>query len=203
MITVKQLAQLAPACDADVWAPELTTAAETYSINTTRRLSHWLGQLFIESAGFTRFEENLNYSAERLHAVWPGRFPTVTSGAPFAHNPQALANKVYGGRLGNVAPDDGWAYRGRGPIQITGRDNYQRYGLLIGADLRGNPEMLLDPRVSSAVAGAYWSVHGLNELADSDNIEAITRAINGGLTGLPERTAAVARAKHIFGLQQT
>lgn len=203
MISVKQLAQFAPYCAADVLAPALSDAAAASGIDTVRRLANWLGQLYVESAGLTRFEENLSYSAARLHAVWPSRFPTVASAQPFAHNPRALADKVYGGRLGNSQPDDGWRYRGRGLIQITGCDNYCRYGDRLALDLTGEPDLAADPVNAARIAADYWSAHGLNESADIDNIEVITRAINGGLNGLSDRVDAVGRAKHILGLQQT
>lgn len=201
MITPAQLAQLAPNCDADTLAPALSDAAGNFGIDTVRRLANWLGQLYVESGGFTRFEENLNYSAERLCAVWPIRFPTLAIAEPFAHNPSGLAEKVYWGRLGNVNPGDGSRFIGRGLIQITGRDNYQRYGALVMEPLVRQPDLAATPVIAAEIAGAYWSAHGLNESADIDNIEVITRAINGGLTGLQDRKAAVARAKSILGLQ--
>lgn len=203
MITEAQLSQFAPGCDVEVMAPALSDAAGMSGIDTVRRLAHWLGQLYVESAGFVRFEENLNYSEERLHAVWPNRFPSLASAEPFAHNPQALADKVYGSRLGNTQPDDGWTYRGRGLIQITGRDNYHRFGDRLGIDLINHPDLAAQPICAARIAGDYWSAHGLNESADNDDIEVITRLINGGLTGLADRQKAVARAKSILGLQQT
>ena len=203
MITIVQLAALAPDSDAEVLAPELSAAAGEFGIDTARRLAHWLGQLYVESGGFTRFVENLNYSAERLCAVWPARFATPAAAAIYAHNPQALAGKVYGNRLGNSQPGDGWAFRGRGLIQITGRDNYARFGQRLGLDLIGHPDLAAEPPAAARIAAAFWSVHGLNALADADDIEAITRAINGGLTGLDARKAAVAKAKTILGVRAT
>lgn len=198
MISAGQIAALAPLCDAEVMAPALSAAATASGIDTARRLAHWLGQLDVESAGFTRFTEALGYSAERLVQVWPKRFPNLIAATPYAHNPHALANKVYGGRLGNAAADDGWRFRGRGLIQITGRDNYGRYGTLLDLDLIGNPDLAAQPGPAARIAGAYWSAHGLNALADADDVEGITRAINGGLVGLADRKAAVARAKTIL-----
>lgn len=202
VITVHQLAQFAPLCDAETLAPALSDAASVSGIDTIRRVANWLGQLYVESGGLTKFEENLNYSAERLCQVWPSRFPTPESATPFAHNLQGLANKVYGGRMGNIYQNDGWAYRGRGLIQITGRDNYHRYGVRLDMDLINNPSLAALPVNAAKIAADYWSAHGLNALADVDDIGGITRAINGGVGGLEDRRRAVVRAKNILGLQQ-
>lgn len=101
-------------------------------LDKPNRLQFFLAQLGHESSGLTVDEENLDYSAARLMAVWPSRFPTLAAAQPYAHNPRALANKVYGGRLGNIGPDDGWKYRGRGYIQLTGRDAIARSARLRG-----------------------------------------------------------------------
>lgn len=200
LISPAQLAHLAPDCDAEVVAPALSAAAEERQIDTARRLSHWLGQLVVESAGLSRMVENLSYSAERLCAVWPRRFPSIEAARPYARNPEALAAKVYGNRMGNTQPGDGYRFRGRGFTQITGRENFARYGQMIGVDLIGHPDLAADPVTAARLAAAYWWAHGLNALADADDIEAITRAINGGVTGLNERKAAVAKAKRLFGI---
>jgi putative chitinase len=201
LLTAAQLAALAPDCDAEVWAPALSSAAAEREINTPLRLAHWLGQLCEESAGFVHLTENLSYSAERLCQVWPGRFPTLASAEPFAHNPDALAVRVYSGRMGNVTSDDAGKFIGRGPMMITGRAAYRMYGAALGLPLTKHPELAAQPVPGARIAALYWSDHGLNARADADDIEGITRAINGGLTGLPERKAAVARAKGIFGIR--
>jgi putative chitinase len=198
-VTPAQLAALAPNCDAATIAPLLSAAAAEFEINTPLRLSHWISQLSVESGGFLRTTENLNYSAERLMVVWPSRFQTLAAAEACAHNPDALALRVYSGRAGNVTGDDAVRFIGRGWTQLTGRSNYRKYGAKLGLDLIGNPKQAADPGPASRIAGAYWADHGLNVLADEDNIEAITRAINGGLTNLAERTAALAKAKLILG----
>ncbi len=102
----------------------------TGKVIDNRWLAYMLATVFHETgATMQPVTENLNYSAERLTKVWPSRFPTVASAEPFARNPRKLANKVYGGRMGNTAPDDGWRYRGRGLPQITGKENYTKFGL--------------------------------------------------------------------------
>jgi len=149
-------------------------------------LDDFLGQVIHESAGLTRFVEGLNYSAERLCEVWPGRFPTLAAARAYAHNPEALANRVYAGRMGNTAPGDGWKYRGRGPIQLTGRDNYIIVGDLVGQDLVVMPELMEQPHYALEATIAWWE----DRLPDSiiGDPEKVTRRVNGGLIGLADRT---------------
>ncbi len=137
------------------------------------RLAHFLAQVGHESMGFARFNE-----------IWG---PT----------PQQAK---YEGRadLGNVNPGDGYRYRGRGPIQITGRANYRRYGEMLGLDLEGNPDLAAAPAVGIRIAAAYWTRNRINAPADRDDIEAVTRIINGGLTGIVDRRARLAAAKALL-----
>lgn len=200
LLTADQLAALSPSCDAEILAPALSAAAAEFEINTARRLAGWLGQLYVESQAFTHFVENLNYSAARLCQVWPGRFPNLIAADPFEHNPEKLAQRTYGGRMGNTQPGDGFRFRGRGLLMITGRDNYAHYGALLGLPLIEDPDLAGEPVIAPRIAAAFWHAHGLNDLADADDLEGITRAINGGLTGLADRKAAVARAKTIVGV---
>lgn len=148
-------------------------------------IDDFLGQVLHESAGLTRFSENLNYSAERLCDVWPTRFPTIEAARPYARNPESLANKVYGGRMGNTEPGDGWRYRGRGPIQLTGKDNYRAVGDLMGQDLVGLPELMEQPRYALEAAIAWWE----DRIPDSmlGDTEKVSRRVNGGLIGLADR----------------
>ena len=148
-------------------------------------IDDFLGQVLHESAGLTRFNENLNYSAERLCAVWPRRFPTLDDARPYARNPEALANRVYGGRMGNTEPGDGWRYRGRGPIQLTGKDNYRAVGDLMGQDLVSLPELMEQPRYALEAAIAWWE----DRIPDSmlGDTEKVSRRVNGGLIGLADR----------------
>lgn len=198
-MTPAQLVQFAPHCDAEILAPALTAAATEFDIGTPLRLAHWLAQFSVESMGFTHWVENLNYSAERLCQVWPKRFPNVIAAHPFEHNPEKLAERTYGGRMGNVNPGDGWHYRGRG-AGLTGRDNYKRFGDLIGIDLIADPDKAGEPVIAPRIAGAFWTEHQLNPVADRDDIEAVTEAWNGGLIGLADRKAALFRAKTVLGL---
>lgn len=170
---------------------------EAHEVTTPLRLAHWFGQFAHESRGFTAFEENLNYSAKRLCQVWPGRFPTLAAAEHYAGNPEALANKVYGFRMGNTAPGDGWKYRGRGP-QITGRENYTKAAQRTGLDLVNNPDLAADPANFVLLACDYWLHARCNPAADDDNLVLVTKRVNGGTTGIAERRALVERGKKIF-----
>lgn len=199
MITPDKLRAFAPGCDFATLAPALDAAAAEFAIDTPKRLAHWLGQLHHESAGLTRLVENLNYSAERLVQVWPSRFPNLIAAQPYARSPEKLAERTYGGRLGNTTAGDGFRFRGRGLIQTTGRANYAAAARATGLDLLNDPDLLMKPAGAARAAGVFWRDHRLNALADADKVEAITRAINGGLLGLDDRKAQVARAKTIWG----
>ncbi|WP_396654127.1 glycoside hydrolase family 19 protein [Metapseudomonas otitidis] len=171
-----------------------------FSLTTPTRQSAFLAQAAHESAGFTRLTENLNYSATGLAATWPGRFrgadeqPNALARA-LHRRPEAIANVVYANRMGNgsEASGDGWRYRGRGLLQITGRAQYQRCGAALGLPLVEQPDLLAQPEPAVLSAAWFWQVNGLNELADAGDFEAITRRINGGLNGLAERRALWAK----------
>ena len=181
------------------WLEPLNGTFQKYDVNTPKRQAAFIGQCAVESANFTRLQENLNYSAERITQVWPSRFPNVSIAQPYAHNPKALANFVYAGRLGNLQDGDGWMYIGRGLIQITGRENYANCGSGIGVDIIDNPELLLTPRYAALSAGWFWNKKGLNALADSQEYGAMTRRINGGLTELDERIFKITKALEVLG----
>lgn len=171
---------------ATVWATVFARVVgdDTFSLGD-EELDDFLGQILHESDGLTVFAENLNYSAERLCQVWPARFPTLASAQPFARNPEALANKVYGGRMGNTEPGDGWRYRGRTPIQLTGRDNYAYVGDLMGLDLVGSPELLDSYDLALQAAIHWWEDRIPDEMIGDP--ERVTRRVNGGLVGLADR----------------
>lgn len=161
------------------------------------RLCHWLGQFAHESRGFTAFEENLSYSAERLVKVWPNRFPTLKSALPYARNPEALANKVYMFRMGNDEPGDGWKYRGRGP-QLTGKENYELAEKGTALPLVANPDLAAKPENFVLIACDFWKRNNCNPAADDDNLVLVTRKINGGNIGLDARRQLVLKAKRLI-----
>lgn len=183
------------------WTEPLKETFEKYGIDTSKRQAAFIGQCMHESNGFKLLEENLNYSAKALMVTWPSRFPNEEVANQYARNPEKIANKVYGGRMGNGLEEtgDGWKYRGRGIKQLTGKENYERCGLHMGVDLVSNPDLLLDPKYAALSAGWFWNKHNLNDLADKEDIETMTKRINGGLLGLDARKAAIAKAKSILG----
>ena len=158
-----------------------------FDIDTRLRLEHFLAQSLHESGGLRLLIENLNYSAKRLTQVWPKRFKTLQAAQHFAHNPRALANNVYANRMGIVDPNDGWRFIGRGLLQITGRFNYARAGAALGLPLTDNPTLALAPEHALQVAGFVWFSARCNEPADRDDIEQVTKRINGGTIGLDDR----------------
>lgn len=151
------------------------------------RLQYFLAQLGHESRGLTRKEEGLSYSAERLTEVWPSRFPTLEVARKYERNPEKLANYVYGGRMGNVNPGDGYRYRGRGYIQLTGRDAYREVGQIAGLDLENDPDLAGKPENAVRIACAFWSWKKLNPDCDAGDFTTVTRKINGGTNGLTDR----------------
>lgn len=148
------------------------------------RLADFLAQTANESGGYQRFEENLNYSAKRLTEVWPGRFASIAAAQPFAMRPEALANKVYGGRMGNNQPGDGYAYRGRGLLQLTGRGNYQATDRRLGIGLDINPDLAATPALSLLIALDFYSANNVWAVLDAGHPTEARRITNGGSVGL-------------------
>lgn len=169
-----------------------------HGITTVLRMAHFLGQVMHESRKFEAVEENLYYTtAERIRQVWPTRFPTIESAQPYTRNPKMLANKVYGGRMGNHNPGDGWKNRGRGDIHTTGANNYRGLFQWLGLPLDTDPN-LVATKYAAASAIRYWTVNGLNTYAASDQYETLTRRINGGTHGIYDRIALTERAKEVL-----
>lgn len=170
------------AAQAQRFVDPLTLACARFDINTPPRLAAFIGQCAVESARFTALEENLNYTnAQRIRDVWPSRVPTVDIAASLVRNPQALANRVYAGRLGNgdEASGDGWRYRGRGLIGITGMANYTLAATALAMPLVTEPDLVAQPAGACLTAAWFWHVHQLNALADRGQVDAITRQVNG------------------------
>jgi len=174
--------------------------------DTPLRLAHFMAQVLHESDGLANQIESLNYSAERLPQVWPSRFkPTgPLDPADFAHNQQKLGNEVYGGRMGNTGPNDGFTYRGRGLLQLTGRDSYREATATLRAqnpaapDFVAMPDAVFSAQWCLAIAVAEWASKGCNAHADLDDIRKVTKAINGGLIGLSDRRERLRLAKAVW-----
>ena len=198
-ITVQQLLQILPNAGqvAGVFVPVLNTAMSRYQIVGAKRIAAFVAQVGHESGHLTRLVENLNYSADALRRNWPSRF-SVELASAVARKPEQIANIAYGNRMGNSAPGDGWKYRGRGLIHITGKDNYRACSEALGLDLIAQPELLETPQRGCMSAAWYWVINGLNTLADEGDFKTITRRINGGLNGLADRQALYARALKVL-----
>lgn len=186
-----------PLARAQLWAEPLTVALIGAQIDTRLRVCAFLAQIGHESNGLQFLEENLNYSADGLLKTWPSRF-TAGSAADAARNPEKIANIVYANRMGNSTPGDGWKYRGRGPIQITGKSNYLSCGKALGVDLLANPDLIKQPGYAARSAAWFWESNGLNALADADRFTDITRKINGGTNGLEDRKKRYALALSVI-----
>ena len=181
------------------WLEPLNEVFAKYDISTPLRQAAFIGQCAHESNNFKTLEENLNYRPETLMKVWPSRFPDLATADKYAHNPQLLANKVYAGRLGNNQENDGWNFHGRGLIQLTGRENYERCGKALGVDLINQPNLLVEPMYACLSAGWFWNKAGLNILVDAKDYDTMTKRINGGLNGLDDRKAKIAKALSVLG----
>ena len=170
------------------------------------RVAHFMAQVLHESSGLSFQIESLNYSPERLPKVWPSRFKPVGPLDPllFAHNQEKLGNEVYGGRMGNTGPNDGFTYRGRGLLQLTGRNSYVeattnlRKQNAVAPDFVTTPDAVFSAQWCLVVAAAKWASVGCNALADQDDIRRVTRAINGGLIGLSDRTEWLRLTKAVW-----
>lgn len=173
----------------DAWMIALSDPLRRAGVTTPRRVAAFVGQCAVESGCFRLVEEILDYSAERLCQVWPKRFPTTAEAAPFAHNPEALANRVYANRMGNRDPEsgDGWRFRGRGLIQLTGRSNYERFAHSLGCTVEQAADHAATQQGAADSAVWFWTTNQLNPLADSWAIDTMTKKINGGGHGAAER----------------
>ena len=170
---------------------QLPDVIAKFELNTPLRLAHFLAQCGHESGGFTLMQENLNYSAKGLVGTFKKYFPTEAHAKPYERKPEMIANRVYANRMGNgdEASGEGWYFRGRGIIQITGKNNYTKcsQSLFESNVLVENPDLLLEAEYAIHSACWFWSAARLNELSDSGDIKTMTKRINGGFIGLEDR----------------
>ena len=204
-MTPVQLQKIMPRADVGHWFLWLRNAMEFGKIDTPARRAAFLAQIAHESGELKRVEENLNYSAKRLRQVFGKYFPDDAIAETYAGKPELIANRVYANRLGNgnEASGDGWKFRGRGLLQLTGRDNYNLCNAVLRpkVDLIDKPETVAEPGMAAASAVWFWNRRGLSTKADEGTkaaFEWITLRINGGLNGLEDRLARWARAKEVL-----
>ena len=180
---------------AAIWSPIFAQEIgdDTFSLGDTE-LDDFLGNVLHESSMLERLEEGLYYKTPgRLMAIWPSRFTTLESELPYLRNPEALANKVYGGRMGNVSPGDGFLFRGRSLIQVTGRENYRALGQAMNLDLESNPDQLATPKIALLAAVCWWEGHVPDAVMGNGKL--VRKAVNGGSIGLRETMALTDEAR--------
>jgi putative chitinase len=192
MLTAKQFATLFPNCkDPEGWVDAMNGVFPEYEINTPQRIAAFIAQCGHESGGWRTFSENLNYSAKSLDAVFSKYFVKAGRNAEeYARQPEKIANVVYANRMDNGDTDsgDGWRYRGRGPIQLTGKANSTAFSSDMGVDAVDNPDQVAeDKEVALKSAIWFWNKNGLNKFADISDIKTMTKRINGGYIGLEDR----------------
>jgi putative chitinase len=173
------------------WVDPLNETFERFGITSAVQQASFIGQCGHECGNFRILEENLNYRAATLMKLWPKRFPTLDVANQYAGNPRKIANKVYCDRMGNrdEASGDGYRFRGRGCIQLTGSTNYFHAGQALGVDFWKDPDLVASPKYAALTAGWFWSTHGCNQLAAAQDWVGLTKKINGGTFGLQERIA--------------
>jgi putative chitinase len=203
-LTSAQLREIMPNAlqeNIEKYLDPLNKKMPVFDINTPLRTAHFIAQVAHESGSFRYSVENLNYGAKALRSVFGKYFPSDELAEAYARKPEKIANRVYGNRMGNgdEQSGDGWKFRGRGLIQLTGHDNYRRCGEAIGLNLEEEPDQVSDnPEVSVMAVAWFWQSNNLNHYADLDDIKKVTKIINGGYHGLEDRMAFLARAKAVL-----
>jgi putative chitinase len=186
MVNAEQLQKLHIGIE---WVPALNEAFTRFNIATPRQQAAFIGQCGHECGHFKILEENLNYKAATLMKLWPKRFPTLEIANQYAGQPKRIANKVYADRMGNrdEASGDGYRFRGRGCIQLTGHANYYHAGQALGVDFVMNPDLVATPKYAALTAAWFWSTHGCNKVAEMGDWVTLTKKINGGTIGYDDR----------------
>jgi putative chitinase len=202
MITVDILQSCLPQANpqaVELFAEPISNTCDEFDISTPERVAAFVAQCGHESGNLKYVKENLNYSAQGLCKVFPKYFNTQNA-MQYERNPEAIANRVYANRMGNGSEEsgDGWAFRGRGLIQLTGKTNYEKCGQGLGLDLISDPMYLESPEGAARSAGWFWHVNKLNILADSGDIKTMTKKINGGFIGLEDRIKHYEHILHIL-----
>jgi len=202
VLSREQLAQIIPGNPyLDHWHHALSLALPDYEINTPQRVAAFMAQCAHESGGFRALKENLNYKAASLRRVFPKYFPDDNIAAHYAGKQEMIANRVYGGRMGNGPEEtgDGYKYCGRGLIQLTGKSNYQAFADSIETPVEEIPEFLATFEGAVQSACWFWEANNLNQFADRGDILTMTKRINGGTIGLEDRIKHYNHALHVLG----
>ncbi len=199
MITLQQLKSVCPMADANLHKA-LIDCMNKCQINTVERESMFLAQLMHESNMFKATSENLNYGADGLMKTFGRYYPSRLLAESHARKPELIASTVYANRMGNGAPEtkDGWKYRGRGYIQITGKNNYTALSKFCGVDVLTDPDKVSQLPLSVMSAGWFWTANKLNNFCDKGDLKGLTRAINGGFIGLDHRTKLYEQIKRLI-----
>jgi len=218
-LTIEQLQVCTGAnkSNAEVFLPYIKEVCKSFGINTPKRLAAFLSQVGHESAGLSCLQENLNYSADGLANTWPNRYAKTLQNGVYAKNPVGrylpsdlalkiarkpvlIANNCYANRMGNgnESSGDGWKFRGRGLKQLTGKSNYVQLTLETGINFVSNPDLLLQPSYGVISACVFWKINNLEYYADKEDIEGLTKKINGGLNGIKNRKALFDKAIEIL-----
>lgn len=204
MLTSDQFAKLFPNCkDPKGWVDAMNEVFPKYDINTPARQAAFIAQCGHESGGWRTFSENLNYSAKALDAIFGKYFAKAGRDASeYERQPEKIANVIYANRMGNgnTESGDGYKFRGRGPIQLTGHDNYSNFCADMGVDIMDNPdEVATNKELALMSAIWFWNKNKLNQYADSGDIKTMTKRINGGYIGLEDRIKHYKEAMEMFG----
>ena len=181
------------------WVDALNETFQRFGIVTPAQQASFIGQCGHECGNFKVLEENLNYRAETLMKLWPKRFDAAKAQA-CARNPKLIANTVYSSRMGNrdEASGDGYRFRGRGCIQLTGSANYHHAGKALGVDFIMEPDLVATPMYAALTAGWFWDTHKLNQYADTQDYKTMTKKINGGFIGLEDRIKHITHALQVL-----
>jgi putative chitinase len=196
MVTAEQLKKLGIGPE---WVDALNATFEKFGIDTPLRQASFIGQCSHESGNFRLLEENLNYKPSTLMRIWPSRFKTMDD-CLICNGPRGIANKVYANRMGNrdEKSGDGYRFRGRGCIQLTGHANYFHAGQACGVDFVMEPDLVATPMYAAMTAGWFWSVQKLNAYADKRDFLGMTKKINGGTIGLNDRIKHITDALEVL-----
>jgi putative chitinase len=197
MVNAEQLAKLHIGAQ---WVDALNETFERFGIDTPKKQAAFIGQCGHECGNFKVLEENLNYRAETLCKLWPKRFPSLEFAKQYERQPRKIANSVYSNRMGNrdEASGDGFRFRGRGCIQLTGHSSYYHAGKALGVDFVMEPDLVAQPKYAALTAGWFWSTHGCNELAQAAEWVKLTKKINGGTIGLEDRIKHINHALEVL-----